>query len=982
MNLRPSALPSLILLAAFPASSADFGEHPIHSRMPERPTDASDYQSMWDPFALRTAPSGVPLEVVAESGSSERLMAAYDTGPWNGRQIARDAAGNWFVLAEQGGSVFLAAGPGKTENPYRPRGGDLPAFELVGKGENAVLRAEGGGSLASMVVGGDDHLHVVFHRSDGLWHTKARVEGGAVARLVSAEAWTRPARLVEGACRAGDLLREASGGVAICYAKDDTVYYRALSAERPETVAGRSTGLPALRQFAGPLEPLEDDAAAPGLGTLQRTGGKIPLSECESQDAVMDLAPDGEVWLAFRRDFGIWVARRGTDGRWSPPELVVREYAYHPSLIVADGRPLLAYHHDGLRQHPLDLGTDLRQRAGGASALGYAVLAEDGWRTGTLALPEEVAVHRRGMWAKRGAGRLLPQIEQFGWPVLFRDPHGVVWALWQNKTRRWAYRARWTGEGFGETQECRGPFNAPRLPVNAEKLAPSDAEDVGLLFHAAAAGGENRVLFDRLRIPSLSTADEREVLFLDGLEVAQTSGVERILNEMEKPIRQPSLSPGEGSRVVLNPSVTKRGDTWVMGYTSAFESGEGGSGQGWAVSADGFRFRTVDQLPDGLPEAERFPSRPLDYWRGSEKTRPPPHYPNPDANDPAKKFLRLGFSTDARGSYWLEHSPDGRQWTRGPALTAPEAMRERAQPGFYDAEDPERPIRTYSRVYTETGRSWGVIWTRDLTHWSGLEHLLDPDDPYGKEPEMDRIGTTGKDYTMRGQIFLDAVAGKNEDEIYAAIVRHAEGLYFCFYWPGQQGRPLADVGIAVSRDGFNYSRVKNGERILSLGPPGAWDSGYIFQMSPLFDGETLRVYYRGTAGRREGTDGFEHNLTEIGVATIRANGFTFYRPRATAQPGSVTTIPIRSPAGAGRKLAVNLEGLATPSAAFAVEVLDAATGQALDGFSAADCLPPGGDGLAVPVAWKGGAELPAGRDIRLRFHLRGRDLRFYSFGFR
>lgn len=456
------------------------------------------------------------------------------------------------------------------------------------------------------------------------------------------------------------------------------------------------------------------------------------------------------------------------------------------------------------------------------------------------------------MWAKRGAGRLLPQIEQFGWPVLFRDPHGVVWALWQNKTRRWAYRARWTGEGFGETQECRGPFNAPRLPVNAEKLAPHDAEDVGLLFHAAAAGGENRVLFDRLRIPSLSTADEREVLFLDGLEVAQTSGVERILNEMEKPIRQPSLSPGEGSRVVLNPSVTKRGDTWVMGYTSAFESGEGGSGQGWSVSADGFRFRTVDQLPDGLPEAERFPSRPLDYWRGSEKTRPRPHYPNPDANDPAKKFLRLGFSTDARGSYWLEHSPDGRQWTRGPALTAPEAMRERAQPGFYDAEDPERPIRTYSRVYTETGRSWGVIWTRDLTHWSGLEHLLDPDDPYGKEPEMDRIGTTGKDYTMRGQIFLDAVAGKNEDEIYAAIVRHAEGLYFCFYWPGQQGRPLADVGIAVSRDGFNYSRVKNGERILSLGPPGAWDSGYIFQMSPLFDGETLRVYYRGRTARGHG----------------------------------------------------------------------------------------------------------------------------------
>jgi hypothetical protein len=32
------------------------------------------------------------------------------------------------------------------------------------------------------------------------------------------------------------------------------------------------------------------------------------------------------------------------------------------------------------------------------------------------------------------------------------------------------------------------------------------------------------------------------------------------------------------------------------------------------------------------------------------------------------------------------------------------------------------------------------------------------------------------------------------------------------------------------------------------------------------------VYYRATAGRCEGTDGFVHNLTEVGVATIRVFG--------------------------------------------------------------------------------------------------------------
>jgi hypothetical protein len=153
-------------------------------------------------------------------------------------------------------------------------------------------------------------------------------------------------------------------------------------------------------------------------------------------------------------------------------------------------------------------------------------------------------------------------------------------------------------------------------------------------------------------------------------------------------------------------------------------------------------------------------------------------------------------------------------------------------------------------------------------------------------------------------------------------------------------------------------------------------------MYPLLEGDTVRVFYRGTAGRREGTDGYDHYLTEIGVATIRADGFTFYRPREGAKLGTMTTIPIQSPKGVARKLAVNVEGTASTGAAFAVEILDASTGKPLPGFSKADCLPVREDGLAVPIAWKGGAELPSGRDIRLRFYLSGREMRFYGFEFR
>ena len=132
---------------------------------------------------------------------------------------------------------------------------------------------------------------------------------------------------------------------------------------------------------------------------------------------------------------------------------------------------------------------------------------------------------------------------------------------------------------------------------------PQGASDVGLLFFSA-----NRVIFDRLKIPALSLSEEREVLFLDSLEVAETEGVGFVLNPMTKHPANPLLSPGslgsKDDRHVFNGQVSKHGDTYVMSYSyqswaeSGYKSGE------LAVSKDGAHWQKVEKLPDDVPRGD------------------------------------------------------------------------------------------------------------------------------------------------------------------------------------------------------------------------------------------------------------------------------------------------------------------------------------------------------------------------------------------
>ena len=129
---------------------------------------------------------------------------------------------------------------------------------------------------------------------------------------------------------------------------------------------------------------------------------------------------------------------------------------------------------------------------------------------------------------------------------------------------------------------------------------PATATDIGVLFVAA-----NRVIFDRLKIPTLSLAEDRQVMFLDSLEVGETSGVDFVLNKMTKHPANPVLSPGppgsKDDRHVRVRSVRKHGSSYVMGYGYQSWDDKAWKYDGLAVSTDGVHWREGGETPRGLP---------------------------------------------------------------------------------------------------------------------------------------------------------------------------------------------------------------------------------------------------------------------------------------------------------------------------------------------------------------------------------------------
>ena len=359
--------------------------------------------------------------------------------------------------------------------------------------------------------------------------------------------------------------------------------------------------------------------------------------------------------------------------------------------------------------------------------------------------------------------------------------------------------------------------------------------------------------------------------------------------------------------------------------------------------------------------------------------------------DPGRRFkaalLDAGFAV----------SPDGIGWTR---LDVP-AIQSQDEGNFtFDAEE-GRFIHTVKRG-TDYGRSVAVATSTDFEHWDDYGVVFHTDD---LDQEMGRhvIAARLADPLLKQTEF--DTPEHYSIEIYNMGVFRYESLYVGLpsvyhhtgkvppEWEGFAKMRLSpyiaecvakygdytgfyNVQVACSRDLRKWTRVGGRRPFIEASRPdsGAYDLQTIIGPSnAVVRGDELWFYYTGikqyafiTSGSEKGYDDYHPDGGAVCLAVLRRDGFVSLD--AGNQEGVLITSPFTLD---GAELWVNVDAR---TGELRADLLDA------DGVPLATSASIGGDRPRARLEWTSGH--PAGlrgRDLRLRFTLRG--AKFYSYWF-
>lgn len=133
--------------------------------------------------------------------------------------------------------------------------------------------------------------------------------------------------------------------------------------------------------------------------------------------------------------------------------------------------------------------------------------------------------------------------------------------------------------------------------------------------------------------------------------------------------------------------------------------------------------------------------------------------------------------------------------------------------------------------------------------------------------------------------------------------------------PKQWNQGVAvDLGLIVSNDGIHFREPIPDHKVIARGKPGEWDDVAILQGHAFVnEGDKTMIWYS-----HWDTGGKLKNM-EIGLATLRRDGFAYLSRKVPDSPAHVVTTTFE--AGEGEKIFANVEGV-SETAPLRVELLD------------------------------------------------------------
>lgn len=291
--------------------------------------------------------------------------------------------------------------------------------------------------------------------------------------------------------------------------------------------------------------------------------------------------------------------------------------------------------------------------------------------------------------------------------------------------------------------------------------------------------------------------------------------------------------------------------------------------------------------------------------------------------------------THSRACLFAATSPDGVEWTPHPE---PLMMHhsDTDTSVYWDAALAKYVL--YTRMFRHDRRWIGRAESDDFWHWGPIEPIIWPrlDDP----PDYD--------YYLNGRT---AYPGLPDCHLMFPMLYH-------------RFTERSEIRLYSSADGLAWNELPGGP-VIEPGPPGSWDAEFLGSGKDLvpFGAGRVAVPYSGTP--------YPHKYPRWpSVFDAWQQGWAWWPEGRLCglvadRVGEFWTLPM---VPGGRELRLNLR--THRAGCLQVEVVKT------DGRTLDNCDPIKGDGLAVPVSWRGETDLraAAGEPVTLRFRLQAAEL--------